>query len=431
MALCAAACADSGGSTRIVIDRADASLSAETGAAPLTEPHLAVSPTDASHLVVGAIVAPVDSTGPWHCAAFASWDGGESWLRRDIVMDRCIDPWVSFTPDGEVLLIAIELGSVALEDGGFRLLAFRSADGGRSWSDRAALGTGQEHAMTFAAPRGTGEMYMISRQMYRAAPNQRHDLAVRRSTDDGRTFGEGDALHPFDRGLTATGLAFAPDGGVAVGFHDFTLPGDGTADPEPRLRAWVYRSAPDGSFEPDPDLITDRCGTGGPASTFPGHPAFVGDGTGRLYHACVAEGLDAVLLTRSADAGVTWDAPVRIGAVEGDAPTMVGTPMLAVGPTGALGVAWYDRRHDPERACQDFYFTASIDHGRTFAAPVRVSSQTSCPQSAENGRAGRSWAFGGDYTSIAPYGEGFYLVWADSRAGRFALRRAVVSVEVR
>jgi len=103
------------------------------------------------------------------------------------------------------------------------------------------------------------------------------------------------------------------------------------------------------------------------------------------------------------------------------------TPMLAVAPDGAIGVAWYERGADPEGLCQEVWFTGSNDGGETFSEAVRVSTEASCPGRPENGRAGRSWSAGGDYSSMVTDSEGrFHLVWADSRDGPFHLRRALI-----
>lgn len=53
-----------------------------------------------------------------------------------------------------------------------------------------------------------------------------------------------------------------------------------------------------------------------------------------------------------------------------------------------------------------------------------------CPNAPGNGRAGRSWPMGGDYSSLAAGPDGsFHLVWADSRTGHFQLRHAELRVE--
>lgn len=99
--------------------------------------------------------------------------------------------------------------------------------------------------------------------------------------------------------------------------------------------------------------------------------------------------------------------------------------MLAVNRDGVVAVAWYDRRLDPEEVCQDVYLSVSEDGGATFRAPLRVTTETSCPDVPGNEGVSGSWPMGGDYSSLAAGPDGsFHLVWADSRDGRFGLRRA-------
>ena len=103
--------------------------------------------------------------------------------------------------------------------------------------------------------------------------------------------------------------------------------------------------------------------------------------------------------------------------------------MLAVNPDGVVGIAWYDRRINPHAACQHTYFTASLDGGRSVLPPVRLSQAESCLEGPGNAWVANSWPMGGDYGSLVIDGDGrFHIVWADSRSGRSALRRAVVSV---
>jgi hypothetical protein len=425
------------GQGEIITVRGDHSIDVEGPDAPLTEPFLAVDPADPSHFVVGAIVAPTTADSPWHCAAFASFDEGATWTRSDFAMERCIDPWLLFTPDGAVLFIGIELLRDVGGDDRFHLVAFRSGDGGLSWTDEpTSLGRAHEHAMLFADPAGAEIVYLTSRRMRRTPTNQpRHTVYVARSADGGRTFHELAELRPSNAALNPTGLGVLADGTLALSFFDFQRNVDGLnrAGMLSRSRAWLYRSTDRGQTFSEPLLITDGCASGVEGG-FPGYPFYGVDGSSspfrdRMYHVCVRPGFEGVALAHSTDRGETWSNPVRVDAPPNDGPAHARTAMLAINNDGAVGVAWYDRRNDPDRACQDFYFTGSVDGGETFLEPIRISSETSCPETAGNGRAGRSWPAGGDYSSIAAGGNGiFHLIWADSRSGRFGLRHAAVRV---
>ena len=157
---------------------------------------------------------------------------------------------------------------------------------------------------------------------------------------------------------------------------------------------------------------------------FPGYPFLTADAErDRLYHLCVRPAFEGLTLSVTSDRGEKWS-DVRI-----DSPH-ARTPMLAVNGAGVLGLAWYDRRNDPDGRCQDLYFTASTDLGESVLDPIRVSTETSCPDAEGNGAAGRGWPSGGDYSSLAAAPDGsFRVVWADSRDGYFRLRTAVVRVQ--
>ena len=98
----------------VTVVRGDRPLNTEGPRLPVTEPHLAVDPKDASHLVAAAIVIKKSDLSVADCAAFVSFDGGSSWKRHDFSLVECADPWVAVGEDGTVLLTV--LGRAAGED---------------------------------------------------------------------------------------------------------------------------------------------------------------------------------------------------------------------------------------------------------------------------------------------------------------------------
>lgn len=405
---------------RIVVP--DHPVEAGGPALPLVEPRPAVDPDDPDHLVVAAIVAAPEREGPWHCAALTSFDGGTSWTRSELAVDRCIDPWVVFTGVGP-LVTAIEIGRG--EDRGFELFGFGSPDGGRTWTGSPAVyGDSFDHEILAVAP--DGRVFMTARRNRASATGRpRHTVWVGRSDDSGRSFQELAELEPSTLALNPTGIAVA-GASIVVAFRDSQRDVDGFRGEGmlARARAWAVRSDDSGRTFSPPMLITDECASG-IEGAFPGYPFLAGDPDGRLYHVCVRPGLDGIALTRSTDGGTRWSDPLRVDG--GPEDSHVRTPMLAVNATGVAGVAWFDRRDDPE--CQRLYFTASTDGGETALEPVVVSTEPSCPARGDNGRVARSWSMGGDYSSLVAGPDGrFHLVWADSRSGRFRLRHAALEV---
>lgn len=417
---------------RIVMEGA---VDAGTPALPLVEPHVRVDPADPDHVVVGAIVAAPDRAGPWHCAALTSFDRGGSWTRTDFGMERCIDPWVTFPGGDSVMVTGIELLSGVEGGDRFRLVAFHSGDGGRRWTaEPSVLGRSFDHPALLAD--GEGTVWLASRRMRETGSGHpRHTVYLGRSLDGGRAFDDLVEVRPSNLALIVTGLERLSDGTIVVGYADSQRNVDGFqgAGMLARSRAWVLRSA-QGRTVSEPLFVTDECASG-VESAFPGYAILVADTArassyrDRLYHACVRPGLDGIAVARSSDGGDIWSDPVRAaGAAPGEGHAR--TPMLAVSRAGVVGAAWYDRSHDPDRACQHTWFTASTDGGASFAEPVRITDVESCPEGAGNGRVARSWPMGGDYSSLTAAPDGsFRLVWADSRSGRFRLRTARIEVE--
>ena len=128
----------------------------------------------------------------------------------------------------------------------------------------------------------------------------------------------------------------------------------------------------------------------------------------------------------------TWSDPVVVNRSSYFRP--VQTAAIAVNRDGIVGISWYDARNDPREyrgtfRCQEVFFAASLDGGRTFLPEVKVSTAENCPDTPANGEAGRLFVAGGDYHGLAAAADGrFHLVWADSREGIYQLRTAVVRV---
>ncbi len=399
---------------------------------PHVEPHLAAHAEDPKRLVAASIVVSPTPDRAWHCAAFSSSDAGRSWQRHDFPMERCIDPWVLITEQGEVFVAAIEIKRDRPQDDRFRLLLFRSGDGGLSWGAPLDLGRAHDHEMLLQEP--SGKLLLVSRRSGRTEEGHlRRSVGIMGSDDGGRSFGGVNNVVISNLNLSPTGLVRLSDGTLVVSLIDFQRNVDGfdvrggLAQP----RAWALRSRDGGKSFSEPLFLSEGCGA---AEGFTGYPALAVDTSqgpfrDRLYHLCIRADFEGVSLATSDSAGETWSDPRRIDAPPADGAAHVRTPMVAVNRDGVVAVAWYDRRNDPERRCQDLYMTFSTDGAVTFQPPVRVSSETSCPETVGNGRVARSWPMGGDYGSLTAAADGaFHVLWADSRRGHFQLHHAAFRV---
>lgn len=424
---------------------------------PHVEPHLAVNPVDPNNLVAASMVAfePQAPFADLHCLAFATFDGGRNWQASDLnsLFDperinptSCADAWVAFGRDGTAYVSV--LGDPQPNQPAVSSLVFRSRDGGLTWLGPVAVPEGrggsydQEDILVdnTDGPEG-GTIYHAAVHGYRVAADSSFTaISVSRSLDRGRSFSDPVPSVLSNMELQEMNMVTLSDGTLVIAYHDW-----GT-DQRPgvehyrvkRPRLWVVFST-DGArtFSPPffvaeirqrniPKIIADVY-----SEAFPD----------RLYAAWGDWGktLDpedevfynpekGLYFSRSTDRGYSWSKPVRIDRAS-DPRTLRGTAALAVSRNGVLGIAWQDRRNDPNNQCQDLYFTSSLDGGETFLPEVRVSTELSCPGTPGNGAVGDRYPTGGEYFGLVGTGNGaFQVLWADARSGVYQLYTAAVRV---
>ncbi len=184
-------------------------------------------------------------------------------------------------------------------------------------------------------------------------------------------------------------------------------------------------------------VVAGNAGIGGsdticlPASGLPspGEPCDPGQ-----QRVMVGGGADTdIYLSFSDNGGATWSTPTLINQVAGDGKIQF-WPVVSVGSHGEVNVVYYQSQEvhissDPlaidctvsiggglarrslRASLVDTFFAQSLDGGKTFQAPVRVSSVTSnwC-QATVNIRPNF-----GDYISAPTVGDTTFAVWADDR----------------
>lgn len=309
------------------------------------EPFVAVSPLNPD-LLVGTWQQDRASNGGARALATAvSMDGGRSWQRALQPLSRCggavagsagdheraSDPWVDIGPTGTVFMMGLAFSGNNLQPGSSSaMLAQRSLDGGRSWSDPVSL-------------QRDGETLFNDKNTLTADP-----------LDARFVYAVWDRLDTAGRGPTL--LARSIDGGA--------------------------------NWEPAREIYAPQV-AGGISQTIANRIVVLTDGPerGLLVNAFVqvdtvgTRSTNTVRVMRSSDRGLTWSAPVTVaeqrsvGTLDpetGD-PVRDGAivPTVAAGPGGLLWLAWQDARFS-NGARDAIALSRSADGGRTWSAPVAV-----------------------------------------------------------
>jgi hypothetical protein len=394
---------------------------------------------------------------------YASADAGRTWTQTKLSTDMnwAGDPICKFGQDGTAYYVVLGQRKRAEEilDGAW---VYRSADGGRTWSDPTKLPViDREYIVTD----GTSSRY------------------------HGRVYING-AGYPLSltggRGLSTIDLYTSADGG-----HTFTGPAQRTAVP-PELILGVGNSVvlsegtvvslfgvlrttdnaprdPPSSATASLKIVTSTDGGASLQSAVTIDdwylerrrsegaviPQLAVDQSespfkDRLYAVWTdfRTGRLEVRLAYSADKGTTWSSSKVINddrfATDpvANGPDAI-TPIVAVNQRGVLGIAWYDRRESPDNLGWYERFTASLDGGETWLPSVRVSDQANTyggsemwptrPYSSGPGGWGVSvdpFFFSGGHTGamVVDKNDVFHPFWFDNRTGVSQIWTAPVTV---
>jgi hypothetical protein len=415
----------------------------------------AANPRDSLNLLVGAITMTGPDGGP-ATRTYVSVDGGQSWHHSSFPEQRRwggADPQVAFTPSGTALFSTLTTAQdTAGRTRGF-LHAYRSVDGGITWSPGSDLGYSYDHPqMVVDHTEGpyTGYAYMAVLHGFPV-----YTVSVFRSEDDGRTWwGPIEAANGGGLlGINATTPMVLSDGGLIVPYLDFEFRPERRQPGQPSS-LWTVVSFDGGATFSAPRLVAtrrfnDERGLGG-------HPQLAADaGSGpfrdHLYAAWVDhEGPDPrIYVSRSVDRGETWSEPQPVDA---DAPdgSYQFQPAVAVNAEGLVGLTWFDTRGQENRDTFQQMFSASTDGGESWLPPVRVASTPSFRYAPGNhgftqiamktggdslrisflSPAAR-WSTGGDYMGLTVDQAGrFRPFWTDSRYGSYQIMTTTVEVVV-
>jgi hypothetical protein len=433
---------------------------------PMREVMLAADPGDPRRLLAcGMVMATREHR--WWTVVYLSVDAGESWvpaLETDKRWRSTIDPSCTMGLGG----LAHHSALTSRQPEGDVMALWRSADGGRTWDERAPIsmrrhGIDQQSvAVDTTRGRWRGRVYVVGGISYSGTEGARVDgIGAWVSTDSGKSF-DGPTGRLFPNPRMALGISNAvvtSDGTLVQVFNEFPLRAGEFARSKPGSPNAVMSaiSVRDGggsvsrTTKVDDTYLSWPPGVGGVTPRLavdPGSAAF----KDRLYVTWSDErsGRFEVYVSHSADKAQSWSRPVAIGdappAASGSGPHST-VPTVAVNRDGVVGVTWYDRRDHPENMGWHVRFRASLDGGETWQPSVRVSSvpnaitaRTELPTQAYTSGGG-SGGFSGrepsrpgplavrinvhefnftpmDYAGLAVATDGvFHALWVDNRTG--------------
>jgi hypothetical protein len=436
-------------------------LVSRDGDVPHVELILAANPKNVKNLVGGAITA-TRPDGGWACRAYATADGGATWKASEFAEQvewGGADPFVVFTPQGTAIYTALAFKKD--ESGRTRgfLHAYRSTDGGLSWSAANELGYSYDHEQV-AVDQTTGK---YSGRIYIGVlygPYPIYQVGVFRSEDDGRSWiGPVEAANGGGKiGINDVTPMVLSDGTLVVPYGDFEML------PEKRKfkgrmaasTLWTVSSTDGGvTFSPARKVLSQVMNFDDKETQLSGFPKLAADSESKKYRDRMYVAWEdarlgnyRILFSRTTDRGKTWSAPRPLdNTIPPSAKQW--QPTVAVNKDGVVAVTWYDTRDSKDGKQYHHYLAASLDGGETFLPSVRVSSALSDPFGPGNSRitpmafstrtgslglsflsAASRWGSGGDYMGLTADKEGvFHPFWADARSGTFQVYTARVKVE--
>jgi hypothetical protein len=354
------------------------------------EPYVAIDPQNASHLIGVWQQDRWSNGGARGLRTGYSFDDGLTWSVTQTAFSRCTggnavnggdcarasDPWITIGPDGIAYQIAIAFnGSTFAEGSSSAVLASRSTDGGRTWSDPATLirdgvspfndkesitadpvtpgfayatwdrlDQGGNGPAWFARTTNGGQSWEAARPIYDPGGHNQtlnNHIVVTTSAGAHTLY---DFFTEFDvvGNLTFPHLAFvrSVDNGVnwsgAINVSDVRAVG--TRDPQDPTRE-LRDGANIASFAAGPGVLVGVWQD----SRFSGGAR------------------DGVAFSRSIDGGTSWSQPVQINSVPA---TQALLPAVAVRSDGTIGVLYYDMRNDTadrSTLLVDAWLTTSTD----------------------------------------------------------------------
>jgi hypothetical protein len=312
-----------------------------------------------------------------------SRNGGNSWHRVVVpgitqcsggAYDRASDPWVSFSPNGDLYSISL---SFDVFDTHNAIIVSKSTNGGETWGAPTEVTAddtnGLDKESITADPLDSRFAYAVW-DRFLSPPGRGHsdhkgkkaDAFVQptffsRTTDGGRTWEHPQVL--YDPGINAGTIGsiinVLPNGDLVDGLITFS-----ERPKKAGTEVSVIRSSDRGRTWKKPVVVspvdTDFSNTG-PTDPDNGQPIRGGElpdfavdrGSGALYAVWEDDvpiaGVGSIFFSQSTDGGRSWSTPVKINRTPTTIPPgnqTAFTPTVKVAANGRVGVTYYDIRNN-------------------------------------------------------------------------------------
>jgi hypothetical protein len=351
------------------------------------EPWVEVNPTDAMNVVAVWQQDRWSNGGARGLLTAVTHDGGTTWdttfphfsvcaggtEANGGNYERSSDPWVTFSPNGDVHQISLSVNFV--NDPATAVLVSRSTDGGDTWSEPTTLIRDPSAEAPFlfndkesitADPNDSNFVYAIWDRLRfpsdRANFNAQHafsfrgDVIFSRTTDGGATWDPARAIFAPRKLQSTVGhqIVVRPSGELIDLFTLFQ--GSGQNRPGSSLAmmrstdkgaTWsgpqvIHKIQFEGAFDPDTGLPIRAEGCCPEVAVDPNN--------GNLYATWQDirfSGVDQIAFSMSTDGGDTWSEPIKVSRTPPSADTaneQAWVPAVHAAANGTLAVTYYDFR---------------------------------------------------------------------------------------